>query len=428
MKSSFVSDYDYMFATFVRELEAWSESGKEPSTGDQDLRYYMDQEEKRLKKRGLSMKMRLKPYGDVVQASKIARAMGLNYLGVAQYLHSQHFQSVEKTVIYERNHRVVYRKKDDCDLYVTIIVPASKDRLSIAKMDYVCPTCGAVSKVHVLQKEGCPYCKGHFIMSDLFPKVSNFWFHNAVSIPDKVHAGLKKWIFWTSCVTIPAVFIYTFVTLRDIGLLRIIVRALVGGIFAGAIFGYLLFFGHKFVRLFKIGTQDTKVMQGKKRGNAETDSFLSQFDPAFTYEYFLAKVLSLVRTIVLADDPTNVLQYRGKALDPEFERYLTIDYGGGMDLDYADVRGERLYVSLHIFLLTTVDADHGIEERLEQLHVMMEHNTSFRVDPEFSIQRVGCTSCGSSFNALKEKRCPYCEVAHYPEEDWIVTEISRCEA
>lgn len=427
MKNSFVSDYGYMFATFVRELEEWSESGKEPSTGDQDLRYYMDQEENRLKKRGLSMKMRLKPYGDIVQASKIARAMGLNYLGVAQYLHSQHFQSVEKTVIYKRNHREVYRKKDDYDLYVTIIEPASKDLPSIAKMDYVCPACGAVSEVHVLEEEGCPYCNGHFMMSDLFPKVSNFWFHKAVSIPEKVNAGLKKWFFWTSCVTIPAAFIYAFLTLRDIGLLRIIIGALVGGIVSGAIFGYLLFFGHKLVRLFKIGKQDTKVMQGTKKGEAKIDSMLSRFDPSFTYEYFQAKVLSLVRTIVLADDPTNVLQYSGKALDPEFERYLNIDYGGGMDLDYADVRGELLYVSLKIFLLTTVDADQEIEERLEQFHVMMEHHTSFRVDPEFSIQRVGCKSCGASFNALKEKRCPYCEAAHYPEEDWIVTEISRCE-
>ena len=32
-------------------LQHWSETGAEPKTGDQDLRYYLDQEEKRLEKR-----------------------------------------------------------------------------------------------------------------------------------------------------------------------------------------------------------------------------------------------------------------------------------------------------------------------------------------------------------------------------------------
>ncbi len=425
MTHSFIPDYSYMFATFLRELQEWSENGKEPSSGDQDLRYYLEQEEQRLKKRGLSMKVHVKPYGDIGQLSRVVSAMGFYPPDRAPYSHSQHYQTVEKSVVYERDHREVYRKKDEYFLQITIMEPASQDRAAIANMDYVCPACGAVSKVRVLEEEGCPYCRGHFIMSDLFPKVSNYWFHKALSIPEKVNPGIKKWILWTSLLLFIPFFFYILFTQRDIGLLEVFIRALTAGVFGGPIFGYLFYCGHKIARLVSIAKQDTKVYMGSKKGKAKISRLLSRFDPAFTFEYFLAKVLSLVRTIVLADDPANLPQYKGKTLNPAFARYLHIDYGGGMDLEYADVRGERLHVGLKIYLLCTVDTDQGIEERLEEFYVQMEHHTSFRADPEFSIQRVSCKSCGASFNALKERHCPYCGAAHDPEEDWIVTEITQ---
>ena len=49
-----------------------------------------------------------------------------------------------------------------------------------------------------------------------------------------------------------------------------------------------------------------------------------------------------MRTIIFADDPTNIRQYAGRTLDPEFERYLNIDYGGGMGLEYAEVSWDAL--------------------------------------------------------------------------------------
>lgn len=425
MMSSYISDYSHMFAEFLSELQHWSETGAEPKAGDQDLRYYLDQEEKRLKKRGISVKLNIKPFGDIIQVSKYTEALGIDLFNNARYSQSLHYQSVEKTVIYERNDQEIFRKKDDYVVHLTIIEPSLHEHASIADMDYVCPTCGAISKVHVLEEKGCPYCGGHFIMSDLFPKVSNFWFHKSVVVPEKMYPGLKKWIAWTSLVIAAAVFIYALITQKGVALPHLILRGAAGGLFGGPIFGYLLYFGHKIARLSSIASQDIKITKETKKGREKIDRLLSRFDPAFTYEYFQGKVLSLVRTIIFADDPTNIRQYVGRTLDPEFERYLNIDYGGGMGLEYAEVSYGRIVVGLSIFLQSTVDTDQGVEERLEKFLVRMEHVASFKIDPSFSIQRVNCKSCGASFNALKEKRCPYCDSLYLPEEDWIVTKITR---
>lgn len=423
---AYISDYSEMFAEFLQELEAWCENGREPASGDQDLRHYLDLEEKRLKKRGLSMKARLKTFGDVLQTSKLVSAMSRDPFHLARYSRSQHSQSVEKTISYKRNGQEIYRKKDDYDVILTIMEAASEEQASIAGMDYVCPACGGISKIRALQEEGCPYCGGHFIMSELFPKVSNYWFNKSVSIPEKFDSDMKKWIWGTISVVALSFFIYLMFADRRTGLGLKILKALLGGAFAGAIWGYMLFCGKILFRLGRIAVRGTKVSLGTRKGKAKIDRFLSQFDPAFSYEYFQGKVLSLVRSIILTDDPSNLPQYGGKALDPEFERYLHINYAGGIGLDHAQVKNGRIMVSLDIFLLNTVDSERGIEERLEKLRVKMEHLAAFRVDPEFSIQRVSCKTCGSSFNALKEKHCPYCGTAYQPEEaDWLVTEISR---
>lgn len=47
-----------------------------------------------------------------------------------------------------------------------------------------CPNCGAVSNVRELLN-GCKNCKTRFIMDDLFPKVTNFYFVKTYSLANK---------------------------------------------------------------------------------------------------------------------------------------------------------------------------------------------------------------------------------------------------
>lgn len=54
---SWESDYSQLFQDFLMDLSEWPDTGKEPNDGDQNIRYYLDLEEQRLKKRNLSMKL-----------------------------------------------------------------------------------------------------------------------------------------------------------------------------------------------------------------------------------------------------------------------------------------------------------------------------------------------------------------------------------
>ncbi len=422
----YVSDYSEMYDKFREELQKWCVTGKEPKTADQDVRYYLDLEEKRLKKRNITIKTELKPYGQVSQTSKIVSELKFDPFDVGNYSQSQHHQSVEKTVSYTRNNQKLYSKKDDYTLYVTIIEPASKELSDIGKMDYVCPSCGTVSKVHILQQEGCPYCGGFFMISELFPKVSNYWVHKTVNIPEKFNSNVKKCILKTIPFTIIGFGIYLLLAKKISGWPYLIFSSVAGGTILGAIYGYFIFVGAVFYRLFMVARRDSKVLSGTKRGRKKITSFLSKYDPAFSYEYFQGKVLSLLRSIILAENPDNLLQYAGEKLDAEFKNYLHINYAGGMGVESAEIKDDKILLTLKVFLLNTVDKDKAVEERLEMLRVKMEHHASFKVDPNFSIQRVNCKGCGQSFNALKEKRCPYCgSEYHLIEDDWIVTAINR---
>lgn len=61
---------------------------------------------------------------------------------------------------------------DDEQLYTVITWLNNQEDIQTS---YVCPNCGAISAVGVLL-EGCPYCHTRFFMSDLFPKVTNYYF------------------------------------------------------------------------------------------------------------------------------------------------------------------------------------------------------------------------------------------------------------
>lgn len=59
----------------------------EQNDGDQNIRYYLDLEEQRLKKRNLSMKLEFKAYNQVSSTNKVVKTVPrLNVLEFTRYI------------------------------------------------------------------------------------------------------------------------------------------------------------------------------------------------------------------------------------------------------------------------------------------------------------------------------------------------------
>ena len=170
------SNREKLFTSFLRGIENWSRTGQEPKEGDQDVRYYLDLQEHRLKDRRITMEYRF-PQGSlpVTQAGKVLGG------AVNPYGHSLHFSSCCETVSFSRDGTKLYSKERDVTFYQTIIEPqAGMEHL--AEQTYVCPNCAAIAHIGELLDIGCPYCGTRYIMSDLYPKVTNFY--TLESMPD----------------------------------------------------------------------------------------------------------------------------------------------------------------------------------------------------------------------------------------------------
>lgn len=90
------------------------------------------------------------------------------------------------------------------------------------------------------------------------------------------------------------------------------------------------------------------------------------------------------------------------------------------------MEGEDCHVELRVYVTSTYCNSRGIRERNETYKLHVCKNISKPDDFGFSIREYQCKSCGASFDAAKERQCPYCGSAyHLKESDWVVLELKR---
>lgn len=96
-----------------------------------------------------------------------------------------------------------------------------------------------------------------------------------------------------------------------------------------------------------------------------------------------------------------------------------------MTLDNIGEYNGSLYVLISLFMNNTYFENNNIIHKREKINMLMSHDMKFKTKMDFSIKEVNCKSCGSSFDALKEKRRPHCHNEyHLEEDDWIVNRIN----
>lgn len=409
-----------LFEDFAISLEEYTKTGKVPAEGDQDIQYALELQDERLQKKGLAMEYKFVPRGHFPKGTGTNKNWSDEH-----YTSTLQWRSCKMERKFFRGTKKTYRNCKHINFFQTV-TDVNTPQL-IWNDVYNCPDCGAAVTIDELQK-GCPYCGACFKISDIFPKVSNYYFLEDPGLTkEEAIISFLKWMLITAVVEFFAMAFYGYYFPTDYQgnlimslLFAFIIAVFVAPMSGGYVF-LLVLMGKTIVGAFRslvflpsLGSGPRFVWQMK------------QYSPEFSYEYFSNKVISLLKMIIFTDDPSDLPVYTGGPLGGMFENVVDVFYAGSIGFKKLRVEGDFCFVTVDIFLDNLYDNGKRLFERRGKYRIEVKKNISRPVDMHFSIRHLKCRGCGMSFDAAKEKHCPGCGTVYDLEnEDWVVTRMEK---
>ena len=81
---------------------------------------------------------------------------------------------------------------------------------------------------------------------------------------------------------------------------------------------------------------------------------------------------------------------------------------------------------MNYYITDYIYKNNSVHKRRDELHIKVCRNIHTLQNPNFSLKRVECKSCGASFDATHEHNCPYCQSPyHLGDDDWVVLEFGK---
>lgn len=407
-----------IFENFALDLNSFSETGAYPPCAGQDVKHGLELQVDRLKEKRLKIKYNIVPRGLLADD----RGLGKQWSD-DRYISRMEYRTCCFSRIISRNTQKVYEKNQNSVLYQ--IITNVKDANAVADELYSCPNCSAVSKISVLQS-GCPYCGTFFKMSELYPKVTNYFFVKDNGYTEKeIKHSIGRVMFPCMALSMIA-FALSFYANSDYeeAALRIIF-SMISGFFGGAVFGaisgYFLWAIIKLGSLFAEAGKSIPMLVNSAGSGKQFVTFMSQFSPEFSYEYFSGKVVSLIKTIIFSADASELPYYEGEALGDRFRDVVDSLYSGAVALKKYEVQGDYCYVLVDVYLENLYDNGKRIKTKKDIIRVELRRNIRRPININFSIENIQCKSCGASFNAAKMRNCPHCGTRYeMDDDDWII--------
>lgn len=412
-----------IFESFAVELQELADAEQTPPSADQDVRYVLELQQKRLRSKGLKVKYKITPRGLLN-----GKEDTLKRWSDKRYTNELKCRTCHLDNEIYKNGKKIYNKEQNSNFYQ--IVTDLKAGVPSDDEPYVCPNCGAVNTVRELQ-QGCKFCRTRFNMDDLYPKVSNYFFIKDQSGTKK---ELKNHIF---AFVIPCILLFLF----GIGWYRMssgeldfsadweellppLISTVVGGIIGGFVFGYILWAIFKLGSLFMQAGKSTGMLVQTAGSSNRFVAEMQAHSPEFTYEYFAAKVVSLVKMIIFSENAQELPNYEGPALGNRFHNIVDTFYTGAVALKDFQTQGDFAYIKVYVYLDNLFCNNKSISRQTDRFTVYLRKNIAKPIDFGFSVKKIQCKTCFGSFDATKEKACPYCGNKYdISDDEWIVTGI-----
>ncbi len=379
------------------------------------MQYYLELQKKRLEKKALSLEYDFLPRGHFAEGGGPVISWGDD-----KYYSRTECRTCKLTRRVFKDDKKIYDKGQNELFYATIT--SAYNGTAVENDLYTCPNCGAISKVKELQ-DGCPYCQTYFKMSDLFPKVTNYFFVRDVGGTEKEIKGeIKQYVM--PCV-IAAILLYLLIFYISYGnIFLALIPGILGGLIFGGIVGYVIWAVKTLGGLFKDAGKSIGVLVNTAGSKGRFVELMKQHSPEFCYEYFSGKVLAILKMMIYADDVTKLPNYAGKPVGKKFNDIVEASGFGTAALKKCEVRNDRVYVTVDVYMDNLYETAGRIRKKHEKIRMDLYKKIDKSVDYHFSIKQLECKTCGTSFDATKENVCPSCKNRYDIEDDeWIVTRV-----
>ena len=400
-----------MYDRFAKEYNQWNEDGTPPVSCDGDITYFLKLQQERLKEKGLHMENRVIPgKGNTFGTACLTHKS-------AWYTSDTTYEEIRHKFSFSNASGELYSRDTEQVMYETIVHSPNEQQLPF--ITATCPSCGAVNLVSNLT-EGCPYCGTKFRMTDLFPRVMNLSF----VINSSSHKNMQVFhntILLTMLAFFAGFFPFFLIGKQEIlplALFSAYLAALIGGGFLGLLLGDLLL-------LMGLGNRDgMKHISafGFLRTKRKLKDTMLRYDPNFSYEKFEGQMIFLVRMAVFSNDPSTLSSYRGGTLDERFKDIIEMTYTSGMTLRNLSIENNQLHMTLRTWWINYSEKNGNISKTGDCIDVTLLRNISTPEPPGFSISSVICNGCGASFDAVRQRYCPFCHNEYHMEDKTFIIE------
>ena len=398
---------------FTGELHEWSLNGKEPPIASRDLRYFLDLQEKRLKRTDTVREEEYTHVKDEIRGCADRKGNGYS----SRILYREAVQNI----VYIRNGKPIRKIRRPVTLYVTFT-----DKEGHEDREYRCPNCGHM--LTALQaRDGCPYCGTYFETDDVYPCASSYFTVPSVVERAGLMDSLKKEMIIAGCVSGGLLFVISLYVWTDVTLIWRILGALFFSCFYGGVAAFIWYMLRSFLLLGKVLKEAGRAMPLMKtlRSRKKMMEFMAPYDPDFSYEAFEGRVLSLLRTIVFTDDRESLSVWEGNRDLSSFDDIADMQYRGAVYIGKCEQNGDQLRIEGTAYLTDTY-IRRTVREKDEKIRFVLVKEAASSADPGFSIHRVSCGSCGGSFDAMHQRSCPYCGNPYdLKKKDWIIADMRK---
>ena len=95
-----------------------------------------------------------------------------------------------------------------------------------------------------------------------------------------------------------------------------------------------------------------------------------------------------------------------------------------MILQDAHTNGNMLSMTLRTWWSSYTYENGRIRKKGDLIDVTIIRNVANMQAPGFSISAVGCPQCGGSFDAVRQRNCPFCgNTYHMENENWVIADM-----